>query len=512
MSSFSPLVAIEGDPNLSRTSAHGGLVLWLELLRRTGVLHDLPVSVAGRQGWSDGQMMLAVLLLNVAGYERVSDVSALEEDASLCRLVRDYEAAVLGLPAALLARRFRGGRKRTFPSARSVHDWLGRFQDEAAAQARVPGRAVVPEPANGLQVLEAVTDRLRDRLIEVQQLEELTLDLDATVVASGKREARPTYRSATGEAPGERGYQPLSVFCPELGMVLGTEFRDGNVPASVRNRELLERVLSRLPPAIRRVWVRSDGAGYQKALVRWFNDPGSRPAALRRFGVIGFVLSADLGGEMKQSLAQTPEDWWRPLPGSALHCAELDHVSDWNAGPKQAGQLLRHVATRRALPGVLGINPDELSSRDGAPAWRCRVYLSNLPHPADAGEGAGLAMSAAELVRFAHERCGRGEEVHAVLKDDLAGGMMPSGRFGANAAWWHLGVLTLNLNAVLRRCALGRDWLWTRMKQVRRHWVTLVARGVRHARVQRLRFQPSRVHQLHRALGRMSRSLAYDTS
>ena len=72
--------------------------------------------------------------------------------------------------------------------------------------------------------------------------------------------------------------------------------------------------------------------------------------------------------------------------------------------------------------------------------------------------------------------------------------------------------MSLNLNAVLRRCALGRDWLWTRMKRLRRHWVCLVARVVRHARVQRLRFQPSRVHRLHRALGRMSRSLVCDTS
>ena len=72
--------------------------------------------------------------------------------------------------------------------------------------------------------------------------------------------------------------------------------------------------------------------------------------------------------------------------------------------------------------------------------------------------------------------------------------------------------MTLNLNAVLRRCALGREWLWTRMKQVRRHWVYLVARVVRHARAQRLRFQPSRVPQLHQALGRMSRNLACDTS
>ena len=50
------------------------------------------------------------------------------------------------------------------------------------------------------------------------------------------------------------------------------------------------------------------------------------------------------------------------------------------------------------------------------------------------------------------------------------------------------------------------------MKQVRRHWVHLVARVVRHARVQRLLFQPSRVGPIHQALARMTRTLAYDTS
>ncbi|MCY4611745.1 MAG: transposase [Gammaproteobacteria bacterium] len=501
--------AITGDPDLNQTSAHGGVVLWLELLRRTGVLHELPVSVAGRQGWTDGQMILAVALLNVVGYEHVSDVDALEEDASLCRLVRDYEEEMLGLPADMLARRFRGGRGRTFPSANSVHDWLLRFQDEAAGQPRKKGEAVVPKPAAELQAVAAVTRRLAHRLVQVLGLDELTLDMDATVLASGKRDALYTYRSATGKAPGERGYQPLTVFCPELGMVLGSEFRDGNVPAKVRNLELLEQGLAELPPEIKRVGLRADGAGFQQKLIRFCNEPASRPEALRRFGVIGFVCSADLDDGMRKSLSRTPAQWWGPVPGSELECADLDHVSTWGARPAQAGQLLRHVATRCALSGELGLGEDESPATDGAPAYRHRVYLTNHPYPIAPHEGAGPAMETADLVRYAHERCGHGEEVHAVLKQDLAGGLMPSGKFGPNAAWWQLAVLSANLNAVLRHCAFGRDWLWVRMKQVRRHWVHLVARVTRHARVQRLLFQPSRVSRVHRALGRMTRTLAH---
>ena len=257
-SNFSSLVAIGGDPKLSQTSADGGGVLWLELLRCSGVLRNLPVPVAGTQGWVDGQMMLAAVLLNVVGHDRVSDVDALEEDHSLCRLMRKYEPEILGIPAKALSARFRDGRERTFPSANAVHDWLGRFRDAAAA---------------------------------------------------ATREALPTYRSATGAVPGERGYQPLSVFCPELGMVLGTEFRDGNVPASMRNLELLERVLSNLPAEIKWVGVRSDGAAHQKKLIRFLNDPASRPEPLRRFGVIGFVIGVPQDAQMRKALAQTPASW-----------------------------------------------------------------------------------------------------------------------------------------------------------------------------------------------------------
>ena len=36
-----------------------------------------------------------------------------------------------------------------------------------------------------------------------------------------------------------------------------------------------------------------------------------------------------------------------------------------------------------------------------------------------------------------------------VMKEDLAGGPLPSGKFGQNAAWWWIMVLALNLDAVM---------------------------------------------------------------
>ena len=49
-----------------------------------------------------------------------------------------------------------------------------------------------------------------------------------------------------------------------------------------------------------------------------------------------------------------------------------------------------------------------------------------------------------QVIWWRRERCGKSEEVHAVMKTDLAGGRMPTGRFGANAAWWTIMILAHN--------------------------------------------------------------------
>ena len=64
----------------------------------------------------------------------------------------------------------------------------------------------------------------------------------------------------------------------------------------------------------------------------------------------------------------------------------------------------------------------------------------------------------------------------------LAGGRLPSGLFGANAAWWAIMVLAHNLNALMKHRVLGGDWAARRMKAMRFHLIALPGRVVRHAR------------------------------
>ena len=92
------------------------------------------------------------------------------------------------------------------------------------------------------------------------------------------------------------------------------------------------------------------------------------------------------------------------------------------------------------------------------------------------------SIAADELIWWSRQRCGKGEEVHGVLKSDLAGGRLPSGLFGANAAWWAISVLAFNLNSAMKRLVLGGQWVGKRLKAVRFALIALPGRVVRHAR------------------------------
>ena len=77
--------------------------------------------------------------------------------------------------------------------------------------------------------------------------------------------------------------------------------------------------------------------------------------------------------------------------------------------------------------------------------------------------------------------------VHDVLKNELAAGVLPCGRFGANAAWLRLAVITHNVLTALKRLALPAEYLSARPKRLRFVFLNLAGRVVHHARTMELR-------------------------
>ena len=86
------------------------------------------------------------------------------------------------------------------------------------------------------------------------------------------------------------------------------------------------------------------------------------------------------------------------------------------------------------------------------------------------------------LITWLHERCGKSEEAHSVMKEDLAGGKLPSSDFGENAAWWWIMILALNLNAAMKQLVLKESWSAKRMKALRFSLISLPGRIITRAR------------------------------
>jgi hypothetical protein len=53
------------------------------------------------------------------------------------------------------------------------------------------------------------------------------------------------------------------------------------------------------------------------------------------------------------------------------------------------------------------------------------------------------------------------------MKNDLAGGRLPSGKFGVNTAWWWINILTYNIVSFMKNNVFGEKWKPARMKKIR---------------------------------------------
>ena len=91
-------------------------------------------------------------------------------------------------------------------------------------------------------------------------------------------------------------------------------------------------------------------------------------------------------------------------------------------------------------------------------------------------------MQAAALIAWHREKAGTLELVHAVIKNELGGGVLPSKSFGAHAAWLGLAVLAHNVLTALKRLALPAELLTARPKRLRFLFFNMPGRLVQHAR------------------------------
>ena len=457
-------------------TALSGLAVYLEMAEAIGLGESIRRHVRvreGGQGWTDRQMVTSLTLLNLAGGEGVDDLRVLEADEGLGRMLGRVETHRQRASERRAVRnRWRRDRHRYVPSPSAVFRYLSQFHDASQEEARQPHTAFIPQANDALDGLGKVNAEMVGFVQGHVGHRQATLDMDATLVETHKQEALYCYK-------GFKAYQPLTTYWAETDLVVHSEFRDGNVPAGFEQLRVLRDALECVPEGVERVMLRSDTAGYQNDLLEYCAEGRDE-----RFGVIEFAIGVRVTDEFKHEAALVEESEWRQLPRmmgefeveTGQEWAEVGFMSS-RLGRYKEGPAYRFIAVREPLrrPPLPGMESEfELSvpvmQMPNHGWYKISGIVTNRELPGD------------EVVRWYRERCGKGEEVHSVLKEDLAGGRLPSGQFGANAAWWAITVLAFNLNSAVKQLALGDEWVTKRLKAVRFALIDLAGRVVYHAR------------------------------
>ncbi len=449
--------------------------MYLDLAAATGLLKSIERHIKiriGEQGWTDRQIVLSLILLNLAGGDCVEDIEKLEADEGFCRVLRRAEdQGMRRKERRAEKKRWRKGRKRTFPSASVLFRYLSHFHDPEQEKCRQGGRAFIPGANNHLKGVS----RLNGELIgfeAVREAEETaTLDMDATLTATLKKDALYSYK-------GEKAYQPLNTYWHERGVMLHTEFRDGNVPAGHQQLRVFKEALENLPKGVKKVRLRSDSAGYQHELLRYCEEGENE-----RFGRIEFAIGCDVTQEFRKAVEEVSEGNWQALyrenngkkEKTGREWAEVCFVPNKICHSKKG--KYRYLATREELkqeelPGMEKSEETFLFPVMRMKESRYKVF----------GIVTNMDWSGDVLIPWLYERCGKSEEAHAAMKNDFAGGRFPSGDFGENAAWWWIMILAYNLNVLMKRLVLGESWVNKRMKAIRFGFINIAARVIEHSR------------------------------
>jgi hypothetical protein len=456
-------------------TALAGLPTYLEFAHVMGLrrlISDHVQARQGDQGWTDDQMIMALVLLNLAGGDCVDDLRVLEGDEGFCRVLREVEFyGRTRSERRALARRWRKERTRTLPSPTAAREYLELFHNSEQEEHRRPHTAFIPEPCKLLWALVLLNGAFAAAVQRRSPQNTATMDMDATLVETFKKAAHHCYKKF-------KAYQPLNVYWAEQGLMLFSEFRDGNVPAHYDLLRPFQEALDLVPEGVSKVYLRSDTAGYIVDLLKYCAEGKNK-----RFGVIEFAVGADVTEAFRHAVREVPEADWRTLyryeNGECVETgqeyAEVCYVPNW-AAAKKDGPEYRYLAIREPLDEpALPSMEDQLAlpfpTMDwGALRYKVTGIVTNRDLPAD------------ELIRWYRERCGKSEEAHSIMKRDLAGGKLPSGLFGANAAWWQIMILAFNLNSAMRCLVLGESWVNRRMKAIRFWLIRLPGRVLERGR------------------------------
>ncbi|MBC8424274.1 IS1380 family transposase [bacterium] len=429
-------------------TAYAGLPLVLEAMLAV-IAHSLYRElrdVLGYKSWKTVRRHLtSLVLLIAAGGEHISDLEVLRADHGLEKLI---------------------GFRPSSPT--QAKDFLYRFHQgldghrltpAEDAELSVKGRATIRLEGPGLQILELFLRCVVDALQTTSPRRRATLDVDACIVEANKKQALKAYE-------GTVGFQPQMSWWAEQRAWVCDQFRDGNVPAAFECKDFLVRSFANLPEGIEELRMRGDSAFYNEEALTWLDDQH-----------IDFAVTADMVKPLARIIEGMHEGNWQVYRGlreprkatEEREWAEVvDYVPDWKRNNQPGAKPFRYIAIR--------IRPAQQDLfEDAERQWRHFCVITN------------MGWEGGRLLRWHREKQGTVEFGHGVMKNDLGAGIVPTGKFGANAAWWRINALTHNLLELIKLLDDGGNIATARPKTLRFRLLVFGARLTTHARTWSLR-------------------------
>ena len=492
--------------------------LFLELTIVVGLRDMLDKTMDRGDGWPVSVIVMTIMLINLVGGQSVDDVAWLQADKGLSRF---FETTIMhglrGKERERLQRRIDAAGT-PFPSPSSIFRYLNQMHDPAHNDLHEDGVGVIIPESKDVAQLWSVMDTLTRWFWARAPFEEVIIDIDATLSQTAKQEAKFSYKKY-------KAYQPLNFWVAEQHWMLYSQFRDGNVAAGAAILDALKKALGRIPDVVKRLAIRSDSAGHVNELLRYCEE-----GVNERFGRIYFAVSAKLSQSLRKDIVAVDEDGWdeiwdsRSLPGqkptmTGQQWVEVNHVPSELSKSKSGEYVYRFIAIRTPIQNILELDPNKEGSKDQEQAddaheqtvrgqrYRYTALITNYRDPNDSTRDPDLkSMYGIDVIHYLRKRAGYSEHVHGTLKTDLAGGRMPSGRFGANSAWWATSIMTANLIEALKRFALAQEHARIKLKRLRFLFLNIAARVTSSGR--RLRVRIAEGHpalpQLHDARVRLA--------
>jgi hypothetical protein len=204
-----------------------------------------------------------------------------------------------------------------------------------------------------------------------------------------------------------------------------------------------------------------------------------------RFGRIEFAIGADVTPEFKKAvLTEVGDHDWKPIY-KEFDGIRIETNQEWaevcyvpNAiGHRKDVIIYRYITIREPI-GSMDL-PGMSMPQQELPFQTVQMDLQRYKL---FGLVTNMDWEGERLIHWQRERCGKSEEAHSVMKGDFAGGKLPSGDFGENAAWWWIMILTMNLNMIMKRLVLGGSWASRRMKAIRFSFINIPGRIVERSR------------------------------